>query len=422
MDRTRRLLVKLGFCGFATRLPAREKEIRREPFLPPAGKGVMNWGGSYYTRRTGGELMSIEQRLSRSDTIDVAYVRGSADNGRTWSKPREWATGERRNEGMLRRHPRGGFVDPCNGRFVNFWNEGILPNDDPLEGMRQWNIHYTVSADGGKSHGGVRQVIHRGPGFDPKHPLPTVYTGKNCVMIGDVAEQAIALPDGGIALPAIVTPVGPDGKLANPGGGYTWTEAIVLFGRWRGMELEWEASPIVKGDPARTTRGMDEPTLAVLRGKRMIMVLRGSNDKQGKLPGYRWVSYSDDLGRTWTEPAPWTYTTGERFFSPSSCSALLEHSSGRLFWLGNVSPSNPRGNRPRYPFWIGEVDRDSGKLIRDSLRMVDDRKPGESELLALSNFVAREDRETKEVVLHLTRFFPFPEGFQGEANLYRIEV
>ena len=101
---------------------------------------------------------------------------------------------------------------------------------------------------------------------------------------------------------------------------------------------------------------------------------------------------------------------------------MLEHSSGRLFWLGNVSPSNPRGNRPRYPFWIGEVDRDSGKLIRDSLRMVDDRKPGESELLALSNFVSREDRETKEVVVHLTRFFPFPEGFQGEANLYRIEV
>ena len=38
-------------------------------------------------------------------------------------------------------------------------------------------------------------------------------------MLGDVASVPIALKDGTILLPAIVTPLGPDGKLYNPTGG-----------------------------------------------------------------------------------------------------------------------------------------------------------------------------------------------------------
>lgn len=29
--------------------------------------------------------------------------------------------------------------------------EGILPSDDPLEGLRNWNIYYRRSRDGGLS-------------------------------------------------------------------------------------------------------------------------------------------------------------------------------------------------------------------------------------------------------------------------------
>jgi hypothetical protein len=165
---------------------------------------------------------------------------------------------------------------------------------------------------------------------------------------------------------------------------------------------------------------MDEPTLATLADGRLIMVLRGSNDKKPDLPGYRWIAYSSDGGWKWTKPEPWTYTGGEPFFSPSSCSQLLRHSSGRLFWLGNISSANPRGNRPRYPFWIGEVDSRSGLLVRESLRVVDDRQPGEDERLTLSNFCAREDRETREIVVHMTRLVAAPGNWSGDAFAYRI--
>ena len=371
---------------------------------------------AYYTGRRGGGMMSIEQRWSRSDTVDAAYFRRSSDYGRTWSNPVARPTGEKRPNGMLRRHPRGGWVDPHSGRFVEFWMEGILPTDDPLEGLRQWRIYYSI--DGGP----VRQVIHEGEEFDSVHWLPGVYAGKNSAMLGDQAGQPLGAPGGGVLLPVELSPLAPDGSLYNPGGGYTWGDSAVIHGRWEGNDYRWRLSDIVKGDPARTTRGFLEPTIAWLAKGRLLMVMRGANDRKPELPGYRWISLSSDGGWTWTDPVPWTYETGEKFFSPSSCSQLLPHSSGRLYWLGNITPQNPKGNRPRYPFCAGEVDRATGVLLKNSVRIVDDLAAGENPLLTLSNFYAREDRRTRDICLHMTRLFALPDGWEGDAMLYRIRV
>lgn len=182
-------------------------------------------------------------------------------------------------------------------------------------------------------------------------------------------------------------------------------------------------SDLVRGDPARSTRGMDEGTLAFLTRGRLLMVMRGSNDRKPHLPGYRWFSISSDGARTWTVPAPWTDDDGRPFFSPSACSQLLRHSSGRLFWLGNIVPDNPRGNRPRYPFVIGEVDPDSGLLRRASIRTVDTLQPGEDPILSLSGFFAREDRQTHEVIIHMTRLFAGgATPWSGDAMLYRVPI
>jgi hypothetical protein len=167
---------------------------------------------------------------------------------------------------------------------------------------------------------------------------------------------------------------------------------------------------------------MVEPTIEFLEGGRLIMVLRGSNDKRPELPAHRWVSFSKDGGQLWSEPVPWTYDDGQAFFSPSSCSQLVRHSSGRLFWLGNLTPENPKGNRPRYPFVIGEVHSRSGLLIRSSVRTVDTLQPGEDPVLSLSNFYAREDRVTREIAVHMTRLFALPNNWAGDAYLYRVRV
>jgi len=396
--------------------PPTDERVSREIFFHSPGKGTAVLGYAFYTQASGSDLLSLEEHWSRSDTIDVAYVRTSPDNGDTWSLATERKTGEKRPEGMLRRHLRCGYADPFSRRFLQFWVEGILPTDDPLEGMRQWNVYYSVDGEGSY------QVIQHGREFNASHPLPGIYTGKNCVMLGDMPCLPITLKDGSILLPVQTTPLGPDGKLYNPTGGYTYTDVTILHGRWKGERLEWKMADPVKGDPEKCTRGMDEGTLETLADGRLILVMRGSNARKTALPGYRWVSYSRDGGWHWTTPAPWTYSSGDPFYSPSSCSQLLRHSSGKLYWLGNISSTNPRGNLPRYPFVLGEVDQDTGLLIRESLIKVDDRQPGESEILMLSSPYAREDRETKQIALHMSRMFPFPDGWMGDAYLYRINV
>ncbi len=243
-------------------------------------------------------------------------------------------------------------------------------------------------------------------------------------MIGDMPCRPLAVRGGRILVPVSFTRLDANGAVYNPTGAYTYHDSGVLIGRWRNArDLEWEMSAALQADPARATRGMDEPTLANLAGGRILCVLRGSNDKRPELPSYRWHSFSNDGGRTWTPPEPWRYAEGgEPFFSPSACSQLLDHPNGKLYWLGNITPVNPRGNRPRYPFVMGEVDRRSGLLQRATLRTIDDRGPDDDPLLTLSNFFAREDRVTGGVALHMTRLVAAADGWRGDALLYRIAI
>ncbi|OGV83874.1 MAG: hypothetical protein A2340_12235 [Lentisphaerae bacterium RIFOXYB12_FULL_60_10] len=156
--------------------------------------------------------------------------------------------------------------------------------------------------------------------------------------------------------------------------------------------------------------------------------MRGSNDKHPEWPGWRWRALSGDGGETWSQPEPWMYADGGSFFSPSACSQLVPWKDGRIFWLGNIAPENPCGNSPRYPFVIGEVDPRSGNLRRETVRRIDDRAADESPHLTLSNFYAREDRVTGELLLHMTRLFAkdFRKDntvdWTADAQLYRIGV
>lgn len=388
--------------------------IRREVFIAAPGKGTAVMAYACYTEPRGGAMMSIEQRWSRSDTIDVAFARRSRNHGRTWSAPVEVRTGERRAGGMFRRHLRVGWVEPRTGRFIEFWTEGLLPTDDPLEGLRQWVIRYRIG------DGPDTSLIARGHTED--HPLPGVWKGRNSFMLGDQTCRPLPLGDGSLLLPVVIAPLAPDGSPANPGGGYTWHDAAMLRAVWTGNTLEWELLATIPGDPAKSTRGWDEPTLASLASGNILAVLRGSNDKRPAMPAHKWAARSADGGRTWTTPEPWTYDDGQAFYSPSACSQLLAHPNGRTYWLGNINDRNPAGNRPRYPFVIGEVDRRSGRLIRRTVRVVDDLQPGENPVLTLSNFFAREDRQTGGIALHITRLFALNDGWQGDAFLYRIPV
>ncbi len=381
------------------------KVVERAVFVPAPREGVGVLGGCYTTTLDGLKLVSYHSYTSRSDTVDVAYVRRSDDGGQTWLDPDEWATLFDHADGTGRRHPRGGYVDPKTGRYISMWTEGVLPNDDPIEGMMHWKLHYSVSEDGGATDLVNEQIIHVGEEYDAVHHLPGVTVGKNCVMIGDLGQRPLTRSDGVILFPVQSTPTGSDGVYYNPGAGLTYTDCLMLMGQWeRDGRLRWTASDRVVGDPKRTTRGLIEPTIAELNDGSILMVMRGSNDVRPEWPAHKWVSRSVDGGQSWTKAEPWTYENGHVFFSPSACSQLIPHSNGKLYWMGNITSENPRGNRPRYPIVIGEVSLDSGCLMEETVTLIDDRQADESDQVTMSNFYTREEKNG-DLLLYLPRLF-----------------
>lgn len=391
--------------------------INCKVFIPSPRTGTGVFGATYYCENYSLRLENLYNMASQSDAPNLAFVRYSDDNGRTWSEPKELEALAQLENGIKRTYHRGGYLDPATGRYISIRNEGIFPDENYNADicMRSLQLYYRVSEDGGRSFIIDEPIIQKGAEFDSEHPLPGVWKGKNSVMLGDFGCRPVTLQDGTILIPCQIAPVDADGNYCNPGNGYTYHEAAVLIGRWSaGKKLEWELSEILHSDPKKSTRGLLEPTLGILEDGSVIMIMRGSNeimlsrnpDKAAQVPGlggYKWYSISRDGGRTWNRAEAWGYDTGELFYSPSACSELLTHSNGKRYWIGNISPPPTEGNSPRYPLQIGEVDITTGKLVKKSCRIIDDRRPGEPGNITLSNFYAREDRETGEIVLHMPR-------------------
>jgi len=309
--------------------------VDRSVFVPSPEPGTSVHGGSFYTTLDTNRLMSLHTYSSRSDILSHEFYRFSEDNGKTWSEATYIPAGESTPHGMKRRHARCGYLDPHTGRFLKIRNEAVLPNDEVAEFMKWNTVHYAVSVDGGRTELYDTPLV--AVGHDADHPLPNVTRGRNCFMLGDWTCTPITLPDGAILQPVQISPTGPDGEYHNPGAGFTYTDCGVIRGTWRDdLTIAWDLSGMVIADPERSTRGLIEPTIARLADGRLLMVMRGSNDARPELPGYRWFSLSEDDGNCWSGAQPWTYESGIPFHSPSSCSQLVTHSGGEIYWIGNI--------------------------------------------------------------------------------------
>ena len=399
-------------------------ELRsKKLFLASPHSTALLFARVFYTRAMGLEKCSVHDWSTRSDTADGVVRRYSRDNGRTWSEPEpilhHWQT----DAGTVRTGRYGGgppvYVDPERDLLLRFYHHGVLPTDDPWEALTQWAVEYEVSTDGGRTPLFQEPVVQRGPEFSPEHPVEGMWTGRNGMF---AVDMPIRSREGKILQSVNITPLSPDGKLHNPGGGADYGYQAVLIGTWgTDNHVEWDLSQFVIPDPNRTTRGFWEGSLAQVPDGRILLVMRGSNDARPELPGYKWFTVSSDGGYTWTDAKPWRYADGETLHSPSSMLHLLQHSNGNTYWIGNISPANPKGNSPRHPLLVGELDEDSLMLRRETLCVVDDRGPEDDERLQLSNFLGYEDRETAEIVINCSPFFG--QGrWHGDSYEYRLVV
>lgn len=374
------------------------------------------------------EVTTKVPRINRSSYTEPTGVRlvgpglASDDNGKTWPpftvKP-DFNTGQKKG---FRREMGQSVVDPRNGRAVFIADALDAPHVDtsiqePEGALSEYYLRYRVTADGGRTWLHDEPIIHAGGKFTEKQSFEGIKRGLNALMSGDCGTFPIITCTGRILFPVMATVIGKEGKLYDPVGTTSFADVFMLIGQWQDDgRIEWKSTPRVQIAPERSTRGVYEPTNAQFGDGGILLVMRGSNSKRPELPGYKWFSISKDDGETWSAPEPWRYDDGANFFSPSSMSTLMRHSSGRVFWVGNISPTNSSGNDPRFPVVMGEVDPKSLMLKRDTVIEIDNKHPEDearglaltgkpNAKLDLNHFWVIEDRETKEFVITYPRAF-----------------
>lgn len=389
---------------------------------PQPERGAMPFDLADYVQSIGLEMVRSRYTERISDIYDQGQKCYSPDNGKTWSLWEPVVMSRHLPEGVLRTLEGSLAHDRYTGRSVQMVLEGLFPHeraDDALAGASVYYNKYRVYEAGGRRTPLYEEWLIQ-KGYSREHPLEKVWIGKNSMD----AMVPFFTRGGKVLLPLQITVLGPDGKLANPGGGFTWTEIQLLVGQWRDQgQIEWNAGANIKMRPDQSTRGAIEPTLAEFPDGRILMVFRASNDANPAIGGYKWFCVSHDGGRTWTDPQPWRYSDGTPFFSPSSNPQFTMHSNGKVYWNGHLTPENPEGSDPRYPLVIGEVDPKTLMLVRDSVFTIDTRQPHEPRSISMHRGGQHEDRQTGEIVLYVTRArynLDTGDAYAGDAWEYRI--
>jgi hypothetical protein len=379
-------------------------------------------------------MLLIYHTERASDVADEGYCRWSVDNGKTWSQPVAVYHRNKPGQDASVELPSGRYAkcwdysaaNPANGERIHISTVRTLPEganpDTPQTYWRQTGMAYALSLDDGKSFGPLRPLVKQGPEYTPEHPFDGLRHGKNQVY---GIYEPLFLDDRRFLVPLEMSVLEADGKTIYNPLGWDFSQIVVLIGKRDGEGCVWDSSQPLRADfHTQSTRGLCEPALGRLADGRVLMVLRGSNHSKPEMPSYKWVSLSADGGKTWSAVVPWSYDDGTSFFSPSSISKMVAHSSGRLFWIGNIAPNNAHAysNGKRYPLVIGELDRATGLLRRRSVTVVADRRPDQHEGIQFSNFSCLEDRETGEIVVLVPHYYPSGRWMSGELCRYRVQV
>ena len=396
-------------------------------------------------------LRRVEYRsvTSESDFTNEDYVRISEDNGRTWS---EWedvhAAGHRTRDGMemLWSVPTAGLYSPAHDHYVamNMQRLFLEEHDEAYrkfwrEARRTFIDHSFVWVSRDLADWRSQLVKYEeGPDFSDDDWASARYIDTNPAYAGSNME---VLDNGDILFPvtanvlACCRVLGLDVNEVFPSCPQIMSGLIVLRGRWNESQrvFAFEPSrPVVISD-LKSSRGSDEALVLTLESGRIIAVFRGSNvisegwntRIQKGTPAHKWYTFSDDHGKTFSDPVPWHFDNGEVFYSPATISRFLRSTrTGKAYWFGNITGPEAYGNAPRYPLAMAEVDEETGFLKRDTHTVIDDRDPEvESERLQLSNFGLLEDRETQRIELYLTKLGADPDDlWRSSAYRYAIEL
>jgi hypothetical protein len=355
------------------------------------------------------ELLETWSVWATSDTPSEMQWRLSTDNGKNWSEfktcdPPSTAV---KYKGVDAREYHGPkLYDTDAGVLVETWLRQI-----PSKNAN--TAYWRLSRDHGKTWSPPKMLRYEpGDEFDPQNPLAQGYLAANQGFLGN---NIIKLRNG-----TLVTVLG---DATTPGDPKHSRDASLCFiGRWdkKSEDYHWTPGKRVAISPDKSSRGLSEPQVVELKDGRVLVVWRGSNT--AATPGRKWYSLSSDGGMTLGAVKELRYDDGASFYSPSSSLGMIRHSiNKKLYWVGNICTMPPSGNSPRYPLVIAEMSETIPALKKQTITVIDDKRPGQTDALQLSNFMLLENRQTHAFELYMTLLGESP-GSIWNADCYRYIV
>ena len=423
------------------------KSIERELYEKSPGKNMApGYKFSYY----GNDLTVIETRSVQceSDYTNEAYTRISHDNRKSWSSWKdtiEAGIQPKDNGEIMWIDP---FADvlynPVHNHYVSMVMQRLFPRGHEEYYKLLWAggagcIDHTfihVSTDLETWNELELVTYEDGADYDDENWLNPDYTQNNLAYCGcnmEILENGDILFPIGARVTSCCAILGIEAADIFPSCPHIVNGLIVVRGIWNRESNRYDfvsSKPVVISD-LKSSRGVDEPTIIQLKNGRIVVVFRGANTNmpawntrlEPGTPAYKWYTYSDDGGKTFSDPVPYRFDNGEPVYSPASISLFLRSiKDGKSYWIGNVTPSDTKGSFPREPLSIAEVDEESGFLKKDTYAVIGQRDPEvESDQVQLSNFSIFQDRETKRLELYLTKVGSNKEEvFSADAWKYTI--
>ena len=380
--------------------------INRQVHIEAADNIAVGASSITYAASRGSRLIEAAQHGPRRG------VRVSDDAGQTWRSIDDVAT----ETGP----PLGGepeisapefMLDPKADRLISFVSEHVIvdrsvPGWADQAGLARRRTICQISNDAGESWSGPRPLIQHGPEFDEIHWMAGVEYGQNCCNVS--GGDGIVLDDGTIIVP-ITFFRHFEGRYVEAPDGCWWLDAGCLRGRWRpdGSDVDWGVSELISLPREKSSRGLGEPTIVPLDAERLLMIARAGKPAESDFPAVKFHSISHDAGRTWSDPKPLTYDDGSTMYSPSSFVTALRWpaADNGLYIITNIldrDVDRPDSCDPRHPLQIARLDETDITVRRDTIAIIEDRRPEQAENLRLSNWRLIQDRQTGHVRLYMT--------------------
>jgi len=381
-------------------------------------------GRDAYLAAKGVDMVRYVGASHRSDTVDYILEMFSHDNGRSWTEPRKIAVSWVKDGNLHTRSTTSTSVDLENEITIQVGTETRQDETVVITHLKYTRPIYRFSFDGGRTWTKTEYLVQDGAGYDHDNYAEGIVYGKR--MADYPGTGMIKLASGRWLMPYQTSPLDETGQqFYNPHGAYGFFNTGVFIGTWNGSadDLVWEKGQELTISADLSSRGLTEPGLVQLRDNRIVMTMRGSNSKIDDRKGVKWISVSEDEGRTWTNPKELTFDDGSTMYSPASMNRLIRHSNGRIYWSGNIVPRNPAGNMPRYPLQVAELDEETLTIRKDTVQVIADKEEGDYEDIQFSNYGMYEDRVTHELVFTMCAFPEIDyEDWTGHLYRYRVQV